>query len=88
MSYAAVDEILTPATPASPCTALDDNGREGECDEATEERRRTSSSAARVVPLGVMLGIDPSLAPALALEIGKGIWREGGTGPWRAWGRE
>ena len=39
----------------------------------------------RVVPLGVLLGFDPSLEPVIALAVGKALWREGGDTPWLAW---
>lgn len=41
----------------------------------------------RVVPLGVLLGADPSLAPVLALALGEALRREGRDDPWQRWGR-
>jgi hypothetical protein len=41
---------------------------------------------ARVVPLGVLLGFDRSLEPAVELEVGKALWREGQEDEWHAWG--
>lgn len=40
---------------------------------------------ARVVPIGSLLAVDPSLAPALNLEIGRGIWRNEKNEEWNAW---
>lgn len=40
----------------------------------------------RVVPIGVLLGIDKSLLPALELKVGKGMWREGASDIWNDWG--
>ena len=40
----------------------------------------------RVVPLGLMLGLDDSLKVALDVQIGKGLWRETQTGKWNLWG--
>jgi hypothetical protein len=41
---------------------------------------------ARVVPLGVLLGIDDSIHAALGLEIGKGLWRDRKGEKWNDWG--
>lgn len=41
-----------------------------------------SYGEARVVPLGCVLGADPSLAPVLDLEVGQGIWRDNSVGDW------
>ena len=41
---------------------------------------------ARVVPLGTLLGADPSLAPALELGVGRGLWRDTAGGEWLPWG--
>lgn len=40
--------------------------------------------ALRNVPLGVLLGIDPTLEPVVGLEPGQGLLREPG-GPWSPW---
>jgi len=40
----------------------------------------------RVVSIGTLLAVDPSLAPALDLEIGKGLWRDDSDGDWNPWG--
>lgn len=40
----------------------------------------------RVVPLGVMIGIDSTLTKSLELEIGKGIWRDDKSDKWTDWG--
>jgi hypothetical protein len=40
----------------------------------------------RVVPLGLMLGIDRSLEAALNVPVGKGLWREAPTDKWNTWG--
>src|SRR5687768_8277110 len=37
---------------------------------------------ARVVPLGTLLGADPTLAPAMDLVIEEGIWRDDENGDW------
>jgi len=39
----------------------------------------------RVVPLGVLLGIDNSLMPAIHLKIEEGIWRDVDDLVWHAW---
>ena len=39
----------------------------------------------RVVSLGLMIGIDPSLLPSLELEIEEGIQRDSGETAWRKW---
>jgi hypothetical protein len=41
---------------------------------------------ARFVPLGVLLGADPSLAAVVDLGKGCGLWREGAEGQWRPMG--
>jgi hypothetical protein len=41
----------------------------------------------REVPLGTLLAADPSLAPILDLEVGKGLWRDAGDAEWHAWGK-
>lgn len=43
-----------------------------------------SKEDARLVPLGCLLAADPSLAPVVDLEIGKGVRREPG-GDWIPW---
>lgn len=40
---------------------------------------------ARSVPIATLLGADPSLAPALDLAIGAGIWRDERAGDWNPW---
>lgn len=40
----------------------------------------------RIVPLGMLLGIDPSLKAAIYLEVGKGLWRDSLTLDWQSWG--
>jgi hypothetical protein len=40
---------------------------------------------ARVVPLASLLASDPSLKPAVDLEVGKGMWREGDETGWHPW---
>ena len=39
----------------------------------------------RVVPLGVLLGVDTSLVPVTDLDIGQGLWRDESSGPWHPW---
>lgn len=39
----------------------------------------------RIVSLGTLLGIDPSLEPILNLKIGKGIWRDSTELKWHKW---
>jgi hypothetical protein len=39
----------------------------------------------RVVPLATLIGFDPSLALALAIEVGTGLWREDGESEWNEW---
>ena len=40
----------------------------------------------RVVPLGLLLGIDKSLEHSLNLNIGKGMWRKDALDEWKDWG--
>ena len=40
----------------------------------------------RVVPLGVLLGADPTLSVVTELEEGKGLWRESNGAEWHEWG--
>ena len=39
----------------------------------------------RIVSLGIILGIDSSLESTLALEVGKGIWRDDEHSEWNNW---
>lgn len=39
----------------------------------------------RIVSLGIILGIDESVTPALKLKIGTGIWRESAEDSWHEW---
>jgi hypothetical protein len=39
----------------------------------------------RVVPITCLVGADPTLARVLELEIGAGLWRDDGSGPWKVW---
>jgi len=39
----------------------------------------------RVVPLAVLIGLDPSLLPAIELGIGHGLSRDSSSGGWVAW---
>ena len=39
----------------------------------------------RIVPLGLLLGIDKSLEPVVHLEIGKGLWRDSAELTWNDW---
>ena len=45
-----------------------------------------SYEESRVVSLSCILGVDPSLAPALNLEVGKGLRRDEDGGEWNPWG--
>ncbi len=40
----------------------------------------------RIVPIGVIIGIDDSILPALNLDIEKGLWRDISDLEWNAWG--
>ena len=40
----------------------------------------------RIVPIGLLFGIDSSLISALNIEVNKGIWREGMGHEWQSWG--
>jgi len=40
----------------------------------------------RIVSLGTILGKDKTLAPAINLDLGKGIWRESLESSWNKWG--
>ena len=39
----------------------------------------------RIVPLGTLLGADPSLVPVTSLAIGDGIFRDPEEGEWKVW---
>jgi hypothetical protein len=39
----------------------------------------------RVVPLGTLIGHDPSLTSTLAAGIGSGYWRDSATSDWHEW---
>jgi hypothetical protein len=39
----------------------------------------------RVVPLAMMLALDETLAAALELSLGEGLFRESGAEPWQVW---
>jgi hypothetical protein len=41
----------------------------------------------RIVPLGLLIGIDKSLEVAVELEIGKGVWRDSIELEWNDWGQ-
>jgi hypothetical protein len=41
----------------------------------------------RVVPLGTLIGHDPSLASTLAAGVGSGYWRESASSGWHEWKR-
>lgn len=40
----------------------------------------------RMVPLGLLLGIDLTLEPVVFLPIGKGLWRDSDALEWNEWG--
>jgi hypothetical protein len=46
----------------------------------------TPKEEARVVPIGTLLGVDPTLASALSLDIGKSLWRDADELKWHHWG--
>lgn len=39
----------------------------------------------RVVPISTLVGADPTLAPALDLAVGAGVWRDKEGGDWNVW---
>jgi hypothetical protein len=39
----------------------------------------------RIVPLGLLMGIDKSLEIAVGLEVGKGVWRDSIELEWNSW---
>lgn len=41
----------------------------------------------RVVPLGTLLAVDPSLNAVTGLEIGQALWRDSAEVEWHPWGR-
>jgi len=43
-------------------------------------------SIIRVVPLGTLLGLDPTLEPVTELDLGAGLWRDPPDGDWNKWG--
>ncbi|AOW20770.1 DUF4262 domain-containing protein [Urechidicola croceus] len=40
----------------------------------------------RIVPIGLLLGLDNSISQALKLDIGKGMWRDKSDMKWNKWG--
>jgi hypothetical protein len=40
----------------------------------------------RIVPLGTLLGVDPSLLPVTSLPIGGALFRDPDEGEWQPWG--
>jgi nucleoid DNA-binding protein len=42
----------------------------------------------RVVPLGVLLGVDEMLGAVVNLGVGQALWRDGSAGTWKRWGDE
>lgn len=40
----------------------------------------------RAIPLGTILGIDPTLIPAIELPLEKGMWRDEEVLEWNSWG--
>ena len=40
----------------------------------------------RIVPLGVLLGLDSTLERAVHLSVGKGLWRDAVEAEWNDWG--
>lgn len=45
-----------------------------------------SKEEIREVPLGTLIGIDPTLKPVTDLVVGKGLWRDSGELKWHSWG--
>ncbi len=45
----------------------------------------TPPEEVRAVPLGTLLGFDQSLEPAVRLQVGSAIWRDGEGGEWEEW---
>ncbi|MDO7853287.1 DUF4262 domain-containing protein [Hymenobacter convexus] len=45
----------------------------------------TPKEEMRIVPLGLLIGIDKSLEPVVHLEIGKGLWRDSDGLEWNNW---
>lgn len=41
---------------------------------------------ARIVPLGTLLAVDPSLMPAVTLPVGRALLRDADDGEWQPWG--
>jgi Domain of unknown function (DUF4262) len=39
----------------------------------------------RLLPIGLLLGADPSLEPVVKLEVGQALWRGGEDGVWEPW---
>lgn len=39
----------------------------------------------RIVSMGTMLGIDPTLEPIMSLKVGKGLWRDSIELSWKKW---
>lgn len=40
----------------------------------------------RVVPIGTLLALDPTLTPVVELEVGKALWRDEVDRVWQEWG--
>lgn len=39
----------------------------------------------RIVPLGSLMAIDPSLLPVVSLDVGSGLWRSADDDSWNSW---
>lgn len=50
------------------------------------EGASVTEDEARRVPLGTLLGADPSLLPVTSLAVGKGLWRDPEKGEWEVLG--
>jgi hypothetical protein len=59
---------------------------EDEWEMFTDSGSNVPQEEVRVVPIAVLLGIDPTLKAALNLKIGASIWRDGDEKKWIKWG--
>ncbi|KFF13760.1 DUF4262 domain-containing protein [Flavobacterium hydatis] len=59
---------------------------EDEWEMFTENSDEIDKANIKIVPFGVLLGIDATLIEALNVKVGKGLWREDDSLEWNAWG--
>jgi len=45
----------------------------------------TEDEDLRLLPIGFLLGADPSLEAVVNLKVGQALWRDNGDGEWEPW---